>query len=454
MLAIAALGPAHATAPTVQAAGTSTCAGSDSAPKGTTISIAYSSTQEFNANNQAVEWFQMLKKAFEQAHPGVTLKLIPIGGSHSDFENKIALMLRSPSTTPDLIHEWTQDVTGQVTANQLAPLDDCVAAWPDWKLFPPAVQTSGAPGPHIWQMNSGVNNFGLYYDVNQFKQAGLPTTWQPHNWNDILAAARTIKARVPGTIPLYLYAGNQIPDQVTRENFLDLLQGTRSPITVGSKWVVKSGGLLDVFNFYHTVFSQGLGPSQATLNDPQADATLTGSLMPKQKVAIALVGSWAGSWWIPGGPAPWPGGVKAYKATALPTEFGQAPHYVTQLSGSTFVMTAAAAHKKLAFDLLSLAEDHKFNVLHAWWCGEVPPRTDVGADPTWVNSTPYFNAEAAAWLKYGQFTPSLNYTTIENAVAQSTGEILASGTSGQQALADFTRRVSLILDPSAITTAP
>lgn len=455
MLTIATFGPLGSPSPTVHAAsGTTTCAGSDAAPSGTTISIAYSSEQEFNSNPQAAQWFAMLKKQFEAAHPGVTVKLIPIAGSQSDYFAKTSLMLRSASTTPDVIHEWTQRTTDQVAANQLAPLDDCVAAWKDWSQFPAVVRYSGAPGPHIWQLNSGINNFGLYYDINYFAKAGLPSTWTPRNWNDILTAARAIKSKAPNVTPLWLYAGNQLADQTTRQNFLDLLAGTRSPLTVGSKWVVKSQGLLDTFNFYHTVFNEGLGPQPALLASATADANLTGTYMPKQKVAIALVGSWAGSWWIKGGPAPWPGAINAYKATALPTEFGQAPGFVSQMSGSNFVLTSASKHKKLAFELMELAEGHQLNLLHTWWCGEVPPRNDVGADPVWLNSTPYYNQQAVNWLKYGTFTPSNNYTTVSTAVAQSTGEVEGSGASAQQALADFTRRVTQVLGSANVTTAP
>jgi multiple sugar transport system substrate-binding protein len=455
MLAIASFGPMSTSATTANAAGATTCAGSDApGSSGATISLAYSSQNEFNSNPQAAQWVAMLKKAFEAAHPGVTVKLIPIAGSSNDIQTKIRLMLRSPSTTPDVIHEWTPYTNDQVAANQLAPLDDCVATWKDWSQFPTVVKYSGAPGPHIWQLNSGINNFGLYYNINAFKKAGLPANWIPRNWNDILSAARTIKSKVPNVTPLWLYAGNQLPDQTTRENFLDLLAGTKSPLMVGQKWVVKSQGLLDVFNFYHTVFGEGLGPKQSLLASPTADGLLTGTYLPKQQVAIALVGSWAGSWWIPGGPAPWPGAIHAYKATALPTEFGQGLGFVSQMSGSNFVLTSASQHKKLAFELMAMAENHQFNLLHAWWCGEVPPRNDVGADPKWLNSTPYYNAQAASWIKYGTFTPSVNYTAVSTSVGQSTGEIVSSGASAQQALSDFTRRVTQVLGADNVTTAP
>ncbi len=118
------------------------------------------------------------------------------------------------------------------------------------------------------------------------------------------------------------------------------------------------------------------------------------------------------------------------------------------------MLTNASTHKKLAFELMAMAEDHQFNLLHATWCGEVPPRTDVAADPSWLASTPYYNAQAAAWVRYGTFTPSVNYTTVATAVGQSTGEIVASGISGQQALDEFTRRVTRVLGSANVTTAP
>ncbi len=455
IMAVTLLGPLSPRVTATQAAATATCAGTAAAKSGT-ISVAFSATQEFNADGAAAQWFKMLKTQFERAHPGVTVKLIPIAGSYNDFVNKIDLMLRSPSTTPDVIHEWTANVAEQVAADQLAPLDDCVAAWPDWSRFSDVIKHSGAPGSHIWQMTAGVNNFGLYYDAPYFRKVGLPVPWHPRTWADILSAARTIKQHIHGVIPLWLYAGNQLWDQTTRENFLDLVAGTGSPVSQNGKWVVKSRGLRDAFNFYHTVFSEGLGPSASDEANPQADGVLTGSLMPKQKVAIALVGSWAGSWWVAsaGGPSPWPAGVRTYKATALPTEFGQSPHFVSEMQGSTFVLSNASQHKDLAFELMALAESHQFNLLHAIWCGEVPPRSDVAADPKWLNSTPYFNGVAASWMKYGTFTPSLNYTPVATALGQATGDIVASGMSGQQALAEFTRRVTGTLGSSNVVVLP
>jgi multiple sugar transport system substrate-binding protein len=442
-------------APTQVTGASASCGkqGAEGSTKGpATVSVAYSSTQEFNAAYQAVDFFAALKKDFEAAHPGVTVKLVPIGGSYSNFEEKVQLMLRSPATTADVIHEWTQQVGGQVEAGQLAPLEGYLKSWPGWSQFPQSVRLGGVPGPQVWQMVSGINDFGLYYNVNQFKQAGLPVPWQPKTWADVLAAAKTIKQKVPGTVPLWMYAGNQLFDQTTRENFLPLLQGTGSPVAQGFKWVVRSKGLLDTFNLYHAVFAGGLGPSTSVLANPSADGTVDGTLMPKQKVAIALVGNWVASWWIKGGPSPWPGGIKAYRVAALPTENGQAPGFATQATGSTFVLTCASMHRRLAAQLMEMAESPSFNTKHVVWTGEVPPRNDVLHSATYLSSVPYFNTAESGWMKYATFSPSYNYTPYATCLGQATGDIEASHETGTAALGQFKQCVTRAIGSSGVAS--
>jgi multiple sugar transport system substrate-binding protein len=417
-----------------------------------TVSIAYSSTQEFNENKQAAEWFSTLKSTFEKQHPGVTVNLIPIGGSYDDFVNKINLMLRSPSTTPDVIHENSQAVGDQVAAGQVAPLDSYLKSWPDWKFFPKVVRLGGVTGPHTYQMISGMWEFGLYYNINQLRKAGVAVPWQPHSWNDILTAAEKVKAKVPGTIPLWIYAGNKLFDQTTSENFLPLLQGTMSPVTQAGKWVVSSKGLRDTFGFYYKVFSGGLGPSTSDLSNPSADGTVNGTLMPHQKVAIALVGSWDGSWWVPGGSPYWPKASKIYKVAILPTEYGQKPGYATQAQGSTFVLTCASRHRILAADLMKLAESKKFNLLHVLWTGEVPPRTDLLTNKRYLNSVPYYNSAEAPWAKYAVFTQAYEYDPYATCMGSTTGEIASSHLKPEQAVATFDSCVDHAMPSSARTS--
>jgi ABC-type glycerol-3-phosphate transport system substrate-binding protein len=188
------------------------------------------------------------------------------------------------------------------------------------------------------------------------------------------------------------------------------VQGTGSPVAQGFKWSVQSKGLADTFNLYHTIFADALGPSTSLLVNPSADGTVDGTLMPEQKVAIGLVGNWVASWWIKGGPAPWPGGIKAYRVAPLPTQDGQAPGFATQATGSTFVLTCASKHRRLAAELIEMAKSKSFNTKHVIWTGEAPPREDVLHSAAYVNSVPYFNNAESSWIKYADFTSSYTIT--------------------------------------------
>src|SRR5690349_9488339 len=70
---------------------------------GVTISVAYSSEYVFDTSAAAPVWWKSIKKQYEQRYPGEHLTLVPIPGSDVDETTKLNLMLRSASTTPDVM---------------------------------------------------------------------------------------------------------------------------------------------------------------------------------------------------------------------------------------------------------------------------------------------------------------------------------------------------------------
>src|SRR5258708_38700321 len=105
----------------------------------------------------------------------------------------------------------------------------------------------------------------IWYNKSLFQRAGLPTTWQPQSWADILSASRTIKAKVPGGIALNLYSGVPMDEASSMQGFAMLLYGTKNPLSNYStqKWVAPSQRLLDALNFVKQVYnpSRLLGPT-------------------------------------------------------------------------------------------------------------------------------------------------------------------------------------------------
>ena len=85
----------------------------------TTISVVESRTYLFDAPALADKWWAAVKKEFEAKNPGVTLNVIPEPNTDIDEVNKINLMLRSPSTTPDVVSIPDWAVGGMAAAGYL-----------------------------------------------------------------------------------------------------------------------------------------------------------------------------------------------------------------------------------------------------------------------------------------------------------------------------------------------
>jgi multiple sugar transport system substrate-binding protein len=116
--------------------------------------------------------------------------------------------MRSASTAPDIVREDSFLVGSDATAGYLQPLNKYLASWPEYKQqwFPKMQSITTFNGQNYGVMN-GTDDRLIWYNKHVFKKAGLPLNWQPHSWADILSAARAIKAKVPGAIPMNLYSG-------------------------------------------------------------------------------------------------------------------------------------------------------------------------------------------------------------------------------------------------------
>ncbi len=171
------------------------------------------------------KWWNGVKAEFEAKFPDATLQLVPIGGGYDDITNKLSLLYRSPRTAPDVAQIATPVIGQFSSSGYLLPLDSYLADEDWWKQFPKVIQGEGVFQGKTYAVNTGENDSQLYYNMDLFKQAGLPVPWTPHNWNDILSAARTIKAKLPHIIPVWLNAGSSSGDNGILQGAGNLLAG-------------------------------------------------------------------------------------------------------------------------------------------------------------------------------------------------------------------------------------
>src|SRR5690606_31327397 len=99
-------------------------------------------------------------------------------------------------------------------------------------------------------------------------EAGIDAdTWQPTSWEELLDAARAIKAIKPDSFPLQINAGVAMGEATTMQGYWLLLLGTgESVIDENGKFIVESQGILDTLNLYKTVYvDEQLGDQRAQL---------------------------------------------------------------------------------------------------------------------------------------------------------------------------------------------
>ncbi|WP_329123003.1 extracellular solute-binding protein [Streptomyces sp. NBC_01465] len=418
-----------AAAATVIAAGSLTACSSGSGSSPDTVKIAY----QRSTNNKVLvmdNYLEAVKKDFEKANPGKKVKLIPIQADENAYYTKIQQMMRSSKTAPDLVYEDTFLINSDIKSGYLAPIDKYLAKWPSWDQFLPTAKTAAkAQDGKTYGVPDGTDTRGIWFNKDIFKKAGLPTDWQPKSWAEILDAARTIKQKVPGTIPLNIYTGKGPGEAAVMQGFEMLLYGTGAdPLydTASSKWVAGGQGFKDSLSFVNTVFSEKLGPQQSDALDPNVGTQVQTDWLPNGKLAIDIDGSWMGNQWLPTGGKPWPEWSTVLGQTAMPTQNGQAPGKVSMSGGWIYSIPAKSKNQDLAWKMIETLQTKQNAVKWTIQGAQIAVRKDVAADPDYLKSSPGVDFFTGL-VQYTHYRPALPvYPQISTAI----GEAMEAVTTG------------------------
>jgi multiple sugar transport system substrate-binding protein len=395
-----------------------------------TITVAYERIPNNNVRTMD-DYLALVKGQFEKANPGKHIKLLPITAAENDYYTKIEQMMRSPKTAPDLVYEDTFLINSDIKAGYLRPIDDYLADWPSWNQFLPTAKSAarGQDG-RTYGVPDGTDTRALWFNKDIFKKAGLPANWQPKTWNDILSAARTIKAKVPGVIPMNVYTGKAPGEASVMQGFEMLAYGAGAdPLYDPStkKWVENSKGFTDALNFVKTVYQDKLGPNISDALDPNAPTVAATEWIPSGKLAIDLDGTWLGNNWIKTSVKPWPQWSTVMGTTAMPTENGQAPGAVSMSGGWTWSVPAKAQHASLAWDFVKTMQSEKNAVEYDRRSANLAVRKDVAADPAYLGSMPGV-AYNTSLEKFTHYRPTLPvYPQVSTAI----GEAMEAVCTGQ-----------------------
>src|SRR2546422_3369868 len=392
-----------------------------------TISVVYSESYEFDAKNLTDMWWSRVKKEFETKYPGAHLKAIPVGGTDFDEQKKAALLLRSPSTSPDIVSMETPNVGELAAANYLLPLNKYTNADKAfWPYVAKSIKDMSTFNGNVYAINSGNNVSMIFYNKAMLRKAGVALPWQPKTWNDILVVAKKVKAANPGVIPLWLHAG------VTVGPFVGLVQtsgnlifGSKTPIMLDQKtkkWVIDSPGLRGMLGFYKSVYGGGLGPPAGDLFGATA-AIQPPDLMRKHKLAIVLGSNWYPGQWVFKFADPWPTARTEVGVAPVPTQNGQGPRYATTLAGWSWGISRVSKNPDLAWALIEVMQEPKNMLDHANWAGFLPPSSKVAASPAFAKFAP----PQGQFRDYASFAKPIpsdpGFPVYGRALGQATGQI-------------------------------
>ncbi|MDQ0993122.1 extracellular solute-binding protein [Streptomyces sp. V3I7] len=385
-----------------------------------------------------------MKKQFEKKYPGKKVELVPIKAPDSEYYTKLQQMLRSPKTAPDVVYEDTFLINSDITSGYLRPLDPYLAKWKDWDQFIDTAKTAAkAEDGKTYGIPEGTDTRGLWFDKGVFKKAGLPADWQPRTWDEVLDAARTIKRKVPGVIPLNVYTGKPAGEAAAMQGFEMLLYGTgdanAEPLydSASKKWITAGQPFKDALSFVQTVYKEKLGPDVSDALDPNIAIRARDEFLPQGKLGINLDGSWLPQDWLPGAGHAWPEWSKKLGLAAMPTQHGQAPGKVSMSGGWTWAIPAKAGNPDLAFDFIRTMQT-KANA-QKWYIANsgIAVRKDVAADPAYVKAQPgiKFFTDLVASTHYRPAYPA--YPKVSTAIQEAMEGVTTGDSSVEKAARDY-----------------
>jgi len=431
--------------------------GSSSTPgaaESKTITVSF---QQFGASRVQTNFLTGVKKTFEAANSGVTVKLQPIVASENDYYTKLQLSMRSPRTSPDVVYEDTFLINSDIAAGYLIPLDDKLANWAGWGQFNKNAKAAAqALDGKTYGIPDGTDVRAIWYHKGVFAKAGLPSTWQPKTWDDILTAAKAIKAKVPGVIPLNVYAGTGVGEAASMQGFEMLLYGTPNGTLFDKdqqKWVVGQAGFTDSLSFIHDVFDSGLGPTPQQALAPTWANTVAQKLMPAGGVGIAIDGSWLSGTWLAGGPSPWPAWNTMLGQAYMPTQTGQGATKVTLSGGWTWAIPKNAQNPDVAWKLIQALTSKENELAYDIAGVQIPVRDDVAKDPSFLKANPT-NAFFSGLVAATQYRPAYaDYPKVSLLIQQATEQVATNSADPAAAAKKYAAGVTQAVTSDKVMTA-
>jgi multiple sugar transport system substrate-binding protein len=371
-----------------------------------------------------------------------TVKFDGSGVDDADFKAKIALDFNTDAggDVVELDGIWLGEFA---EGGQIKALDDVVGksdvdSWDGWKQIPDAVEKVGEFDGKRYGIPVGTDGRVIFFNKKLFAQVGLPDDWQPKSWDDITAAAVSLK-QLPGVTPIQLNAGTAMTEATTMQGVLPLLAGTGAEIYQGGKWQGATKNIKEVLNLYQQVYRGNLG-------DPLLAQEAKGRDKSFEEFAQNKIGMLFESdyfWRSVVDPT-----VGVAKMADRDTAVGWAKipakdpgagigkqDFVSMSGGSVRVINPKTKYPKQAWELLQFMNSAQATKARLGDTAQITQRQDVNSEVLKNDSMLSFIADDV--LPITRFRPGLaDYPKVSTALQQATADIIA-GKSADEAAAAY-----------------
>ncbi len=201
----------------------------------------------------------------------ITVNLIEFGGQDEQMTQQLALDF-STGAGADVAAFDGFLIPSFVEGGLLKSLEEvagpAVADWEGWDKIAEGSKALMSYNGVPYGIALGTDVRAVFVRRDLLESAGIEADgWQPASWDELLDAARAIKAANPDSFPLQLNAGVNMGEATTMQGYYMAILGTgQSVVDADGRYIVSSQGILDVLNLYKTIYvDEALGDQRAQL---------------------------------------------------------------------------------------------------------------------------------------------------------------------------------------------
>lgn len=390
-------------------------------------------------NSSLWKWLQTAYDSFDKKDSCV-LNIAPITACEGDYFAKIALLLQSEKTAPDLVAEDTFQIATDVEAGYLTALDYYLTSYADWtngSYYDSLKKSVIAADNKVYGIPYNTDTRGLWYNKEIFKKAGLPEVWKPKTWKDILFACQTIKEKVPDVVPFWCNSAVATGEATSMQTYEMLLYGTGEGLLdeVTGKWIISSQGILDSLTFLDYIYKNNFGPPLSKVLTGQASNISAREYLPQGKLGISLDGSWIIGNYLETGASPWRSYSDVLGFAPMPTQKGDGTGSISMAGGWAWSIPSKSDNKDITMEFIKHLMDPSVYVDAIVAMGSIGVRTDIVDNKKY--STMPFIQTATEYLKVALFRPKNSKYSAVSSHIQTMVESVVSGTSPADAMATY-----------------